>query len=618
LFKYLNHVPATQYEWTHRECNAEANRASAGPGPTEAHALWVNDYLKLYEGFEQFGAVFNGKVFVHTNTRKSIYPGQAYALDQVTGRILYSMPYASGAFTKLDDTRFMLGNDCFDTETGSLLWSTEATVSATGMRGGVYIPELKIGVARGPSVGYADTIQAWDFSDTSKPPVLMWTSETNEDINSWTYGQGKLFLCGLDYHMWAVDVQTGQELWSRQLPALSSRYHVGSPMYDKLYIQSHNGFWCYDQNNGDLLWHSGLLDTGRFAVGFGKVVAMQTRTYMWCWDAYDGHVVWKYLATRDIPHPCGPGAPGECNHTSHHIAFYAPAISSNGYVYATTMQKTTYGNLVPANYEGIEYPEGSGVYYWVNHLDVEATVHAGENEFVCLNLETGEVQWRLGYGWPYSPNVGTEAVPAYEGPDFGQPMVSDGRVYGIEQPYSGHTGVGTSRPELNPGITDPEAKGAYFKPLLANYWRRGRIYCIGPGPSVLSAAADVSNVRAGKTVTFSGSLTDLSPASPGEAAAHVPIVLRWTLPDGSSGIINTVTSDTEGKFTYNWVPYEQGEYTIIVESGGSPSYEAPDPVTLTLNVQSAVDMLPLLQAGIVVLIIVAVAVPVLMYMRRKG
>jgi hypothetical protein len=281
------------------------------------------------------------------------------------------------------------------------------------------------------------------------------------------------------------------------------------------------------------------------------------------------------------------------------------------------MQKTTYGNLVPANYQGIEYPEGSGTHYWVNHLDVEATCHAGENEFVCINIETGELQYRLGYGWPFSPNVGTEAAPAYEGPDFGQPMVADGKVYGIEQPYSGHTGVGTSRPELNPGITDPSAKGEYFKPLLANYWRMGRVYCIGPGPSVLTAATDVAELRAGEQMTFTGSLTDLSPASPGAPAPHVPIVLKWTLPDGSSGIINTVTTDSDGEFTYSWVPYKSGAYTIIAESAGSPSYEAPDPVSVQLTVQPAVDLIPLLEAGIVVLIIVAVAVPIIMYMRRK-
>src|SRR3989337_85715 len=60
LYKYLHHVPVTQYQWTQQEADAESTRASAGPGPTEAHALWVNTYCKLYEALNQYGAVFNG------------------------------------------------------------------------------------------------------------------------------------------------------------------------------------------------------------------------------------------------------------------------------------------------------------------------------------------------------------------------------------------------------------------------------------------------------------------------------------------------------------------------------------------------------------------------------
>jgi hypothetical protein len=387
----------------------------------------------------------------------------------------------------------------------------------------------------------------------------LWTSQPEEDITYWCYGDGKVFCAGLDYHLWALDIKTGKVLWSRQSPSILGRYHVGCYKYDRLYEESLNGMMCFDANDGTLLWQSGLLETGSFTVNFGKVVAVQTRTYLWCWDAYDGHLVWKYLPVRQIPHPCGPGAPGQCNHTKHHMGFYSPISSANGYVFSTEMQKTTYGSLVPANWPGVEYPVGSGIRYWVNFLNEPATCHAGENEFVCINIETGDVVWRLGYGWPYSANVGTEAVPAYEGPDFGHPMIADGKIYGIEQPYSGHTGVGTSRPELNPGITDPSLKGVFFKPLLANYWRPGRVYCIGPGPASLSTSIDVQQVKASEKATISGTLTDLSPACTGTPAPAVPIILRWTLPDGSSGFITTVKTDKDGKFTYDWVPYTQGQ-----------------------------------------------------------
>jgi outer membrane protein assembly factor BamB len=609
LYKYLNHVPVTQYEWTAVEGNELANRASSGPGPTTDHLLWEGIYCKTYEGLNQYGAIFNGKVFIRTDTSKSIYPGVTYALDENTGKVLWSAPYSSGNFIKLDNERMISGTRCFAINNGSLLWIAERSID-------LYIPEYKIGITNGPAVGYAKTVMAYDLSNPSLPPKQLWTGEPEEDIASFTYGDGKLVLCGLDYHMWCLDAQTGRKLWSRQIASLSSRYHVGVIMYGNAYIQSHNGFWCYSMADGSTLWHSGLLDTGRFAVGFGRVVAMQTRTYTWCWDAYDGHVIWKYLPVRDIPHPCGPGAPGQCNHTSHHISFYAPSIGANGYAYVTSMQKTTYGALVPANYQGVEYPVGSGTYYWVNPLNRNATAHAGENEFVCINIYTGEVVWRVGHGWPYGPNTGTAAKPAYAGPDMGQSIIGDGRVYGIEQPYSSHTGVGTSRPELDPGITNP--KGAWFKPLLANlFWYPGRVYCFGAGPTVLTASVATPQVKATEIATFSGSLTDLSPAYPGTPAPTVPITIRWTLPDGSKGIIDTVTTDKDGKWTYSWIPYTPGEYTIIFESAGSPAYESPDPVVASINVQPAVDIIPLLETGLVVLIIAAVALPIIVYRMRK-
>jgi outer membrane protein assembly factor BamB len=272
-------------------------------------------------------------------------------------------------------------------------------------RGWGYIPELKIGYCSGPSVGYAGTVMAYDFSGGfDEPPVELWVSEAFEDVNSATYGDGKLFVCGLDWVMHCLDINTGAILWETNLKALNSRYHAG--IYaeyggvKRIILQGHNGLWGYDPDTGELLWHSGLQDTGRMAYGFGKVLAFQTRVQLWCWDIADGHCVWKYLPVREVPHPCGPagvGGPpdyntdypnyGGCNHTNHHISYYCPTVAANGLVYTTVMQKTTYCTIAAPNFPGVLH---EGKRYWVNPLNEVAIFHPGENEMVCNDIHTGK------------------------------------------------------------------------------------------------------------------------------------------------------------------------------------------------------------------------------------
>jgi outer membrane protein assembly factor BamB len=611
LYKYLNHVPVTEYEWSGWAADPQHSRFSPTPtAPSTDHLLWENTVCKMHESLHERSVVVNGKIIVRTNPSKSIYDPMTYALDQNTGEIIWSYPASGGYIFNLDDTHLLVdAKTCVNTQTGDFLWEMPRSIDT-------YVPELKMGFGNGPNVGLTGrgrTIMAWDFSDLSNPPREAWVSEPYENAMTGLYDNGKVFVSGGDVcYISALDAKTGRELWSSQLPTTGCRVNEHcSAGYGKIYLQTWKAFYAFDQETGKFLWKGTFgHHPGHSGLAYGKVYAFETRTYLWAFDANDGHVVWRYLPVRKVPHWCGASAPGDCNHTSHHVWFYNLAIA-DGKVYATTMQKTTYPSLLPPNYEGYEY---EGVKYWVNPNPFPVISHCGENEFVCLDAETGKVVWRVGLGWPYGPNVGTEAEPAYIGPDMTHPVIADGKVYGIEQPYSSHTGVGTSRKEV-----DPLARWDVSQPkwYISNEWYPGRVYCFGPGPSEMTASTDKAKVKLGEPVTISGSVTDLSPATPGTPAAEVPVVLTWSKPDGTKGEIALLKTDKAGKFSHTWAPWITGEVSIQLESDGGPSYEPPNTVIAPITVEPAMDLVPILEGALVIAVVAAVALPIVIYARKR-
>jgi outer membrane protein assembly factor BamB len=312
------------------------------------------------------------------------------------------------------------------------------------------------------------------------------------------------------------------------------------------------------------------------SVANGKVYFLETRTGVLCLDANDGHVVWRYAPTRKIPHLCGQSGPGDCNHTMHHGMYYRAAIA-DGKLYATTNQKTTYATLLPPNYPGVEY---EGVNYWVNPNPYPVIAHTGENEFVCLDAETGKILWRVEYGWPYGPNTGTDGKPAYAGPDMGYAVIADGKVYGVEQPYSGHTGIGSSRPECDPLARYPSSIPKYH---ISHDWYTGRVYCFGPGPVELSVSTTSPMVTTGQSIEITMTATDMSPAMDMAPAEHLPINLKYISSTGDSGHIANVKTNAEGTASIMWTVPVSGTITIIASSPGSGSYEAPADASTTVT-----------------------------------
>src|SRR3990170_2865436 len=60
LYKYMVHVPVTEYEWQRTNYNQEGTRFSSSPtAPETDHLLWVKSLCRYAEGLVQDSAVVN-------------------------------------------------------------------------------------------------------------------------------------------------------------------------------------------------------------------------------------------------------------------------------------------------------------------------------------------------------------------------------------------------------------------------------------------------------------------------------------------------------------------------------------------------------------------------------
>ncbi|MCL5878142.1 MAG: PQQ-binding-like beta-propeller repeat protein [Candidatus Bathyarchaeota archaeon] len=191
-----------------------------------------------------------------------------------------------------------------------------------------------------------------------------------------------------------------------------------------------------------------------------------------------------------------------------------------------------------------------------------------------------------------------------------------------------------------------------------------RVYAIGKGSSQVTATAPDISVEFGKTVTIKGSVTDISPGTKSAAlqmrfpngvpavsdasqsqymlyvykqfecptnASGVPLTFSVLDANGNYRTIGTTTSDTNGKYSFNWKPDVPGAYTVYVTFLGSAAYygstaqnaffveeEPAATAAPTPTPQSTADMyfIPAV-AGLFVLVIIVLVLLVVLMMKKR-
>jgi outer membrane protein assembly factor BamB len=332
-----------QYEWPQLQGDSSFTHFSAGPAPETPDILWKTNIT----GITSYVTAFDGMVFVTTNTT-------VYALDRELGTIIWNTTVpAPGPWPevyKIDDNHMIVGNSCLDPATGRILWtSTDFSGSTEPLfTDNVYSPEEKMFYIHANS-----TVQAWDFSDPSKPPKLAWTTYVpggGSFGSGIQYGDGKVFPGSYESHQMALDAKTGAVLWDTNTKAemmFSGTYYEGKFFRGGT---DDNTFYAFDANTGKILWTFNPGTDGYFCSGtaaaYGMVYALNKDGYLYALDANTGNVVWKYK---------GPGT----------LIFPGNPTVADGMVYATTGQAVSYGG------------------------------EHGESQFACLDAYTGNLLWKL-------------------------------------------------------------------------------------------------------------------------------------------------------------------------------------------------------------------------------
>jgi outer membrane protein assembly factor BamB len=331
-----------QFEWPQFTGDSSFSRFSEGPAPATTDILWKANVTNI----QSYIAAFNGLVFVTTDT-------SVLALDGVTGRTMWNIIVPmNGTWPvayKLDGTHMLVESTCLETQTGRVLWTSPEFCADTGnFNSNNYSPEEEMFYIK-----LLSFVEAWDFSDLSRPPKLAWTTYVpggGRISSGVTYGDGKVFPGSFQDLQMAIDAKTGNVLWTTRTKTpmiFSGSYYQGKFFRGGT---DDNAMYCFDANNGDILWTYSANTNGFFcsgtAVAYGMVYQPNKDGYIYAININNGSLVWKYK---------GPGT----------MIFPGMPTVADGKVYVTSGQYASYGDEI------------------------------GASEFACLDAFTGQPIWKL-------------------------------------------------------------------------------------------------------------------------------------------------------------------------------------------------------------------------------
>ena len=331
-----------QFEWPQFQGDSSFTRFSAGPAPDTASVLWKANVT----GVQSYLAAFDGFIFVCTNT-------SVFALNQdgsVAWTTAIPMPRNWPIAYKIDDSHMIVEGTCLNPKTGDILWSSSQFSEDTGIfNTNVYSPEQQMFYLKVNSY-----IQAWDFSDPSKPPTMAWQTYVpgggTTGIGT-TYGGGMVFPGSFENQQIAIDARTGAILWNTLTK--------GPLIFDGAYSDGRflrggtddNSMYCFNATNGQILWTYSPQTNGYFvtspAVAYGNVYEMNKDGYLYSINIQTGDLVWKYKGPDNTL--LWPGMPSV----------------ADGKIYVTTGEVAEYGGQV------------------------------GISQFACIDAYTGQAIWTL-------------------------------------------------------------------------------------------------------------------------------------------------------------------------------------------------------------------------------
>ncbi|WP_186708839.1 outer membrane protein assembly factor BamB family protein [Euhalothece natronophila] len=225
---------------------------------------------------------------------------------------------------------------------------------------------------------------------------VLWQFPTDADVSSSpAVSERVVYFDNDDNHLYAVDVETGQEIWNFQtrtvLPALSSPAVAEGVIY---FGRRDNRLYAVDVETGQEVWNFQTDDDVRSspAVSEGVVYFGSDDNRLYAVDVETGQEVWNFQTDDDV-------------HSS-------PAVSE-GVVYFGSWDNHLYAVDVETGQELWNFPTEGSV--GSSPAVSEGVVYfgSGDNHLYAVDVETGEEIWNF----PTEGSVGSS------------PTVSEGVVY---------------------------------------------------------------------------------------------------------------------------------------------------------------------------------------------
>jgi len=253
----------------------------------------------------------------------------------------------------------------------------------------------------------------------------------------------------------------------------------------------------------------------------------------------------------------------------------------------------------------------------------------------CIDVKTGDLLWTYNMTQPY-----TELMWGGSNWPIEFAFISDGKVYLLHSEHSGNTPLPRGAPFVCLNATTGDVifrVDGLFRftvwggdPMIADSTAvifstyDNSIYAIGKGPSAVTVTAPDAGVAQGSSVTIRGTVTDVSPGTKEYIlAARFPngvpavsdesmgewmkyVYVQFPRPANATGVevtlsvidsngnfreIGKVTSDSDGFFSYDWIPDIPGKFIVVASFAGSESYY-PSQAETAFTVDAAPEASP--------------------------
>ncbi len=439
-----------------------------------------------------------------------------------------------------------------------------------------------------------------------------------------TIANGKVFLAAqvpLPYdHMYALDANTGEQLWAWRPEGLpmGSGFQA-APVVDggKIYFPTGTSLYCLNEAAGDVMWQ---YDFGRPLGGVHSVAVSGGRIYgfsmnsVWCVEAsyttaYHPVLKWETFSngnfTIDPQYSGLIGSPavGEgkvigigrgsgdvfcLNATTGDwiwtvstgdITQYTPTIH-DGKVYYGNNNGDLYCWNADTGQEIWKYSFSLGVCWSVTVAYDKVYAGSYDGWFRVFDADTGAVAWEIDNTAAQAPHP----FLGYWGVWHAAPAIADNKVYlgghdGYFYCWNASTGEEIWKYEVGgdvcagPAIADGRAYvGSHY--IFSKYEGQGtaNFYCFGKGPTATKMSVTRSTIEEGSSTIIFGTVTDESPAHLGEAVTGVQLKLIYQTDENWIDLA-TITTDSNGDFSYEWTPPDEGVYNIMARFEGDNSHE---------------------------------------------